>query len=57
MKQHKKAHSGASVHDALKRARQSYKDFSKKVGNIPKLSGDHHETQLRNHLRMSKSRG
>lgn len=53
----KKALSGESVHDTLRRAMLSRQAYSKKVGKIPALSQDHHETQMRNHTRMKRSKG
>ena len=53
----KKALSGESAHDTLKRAMLSRQAYSKKVGKIPAMSQDHHEAQMRNHTRMKRSKG
>jgi hypothetical protein len=55
MTQHKKAPSGGSAHVALKRSAQVRKAIEQAIGKAPKLHADHHEAQMRNHLRMRTS--
>jgi len=55
MTQHKKALSGGSAHAALKRSAQVRKAIEQAIGKAPKLHPDHHEAQMRNHLRMRTS--
>jgi hypothetical protein len=55
MTQHKKAPSGGSVHAALKRAAQLSKAIEQVLGKAPKMHADHHEANMRNHLRMRTS--
>ena len=52
MTQSKKAHSGASVSELLRKAQTMRKAYEAKVGAIPSQHADLHETRFRNHLRM-----
>jgi hypothetical protein len=54
MPQAKKDRSTESARELLKALERDIKAYEKKVGRIPTMHADFHNTQLRNHFRSKK---